>query len=63
VAAGGLILLTNSNTVLESLGASGTTIAVAAGAMALAWVSLIVWAVRQERAATVLDEELETIAA
>jgi len=62
VAAGGLILLTNSNTVLESLGASGTTIAVAAGAMALAWVALIVWAVRQERAATVLDEELETIA-
>ncbi len=63
VAAGGLILLTNSNTVLDSLGASGATIAVAAGAMSLVWVALIVWAVRQERAAKVRDEELETIAA
>lgn len=63
VAAGGLILLTNSNTVLESLGASGATIAVAAGALALVWVALIVWAVRQERAAKVLEEELEPIAA
>jgi uncharacterized membrane protein YfcA len=63
VAAGGLILLTNSNTVLESLGASGSTIAVAAAAVALAWVGLIVWAVRQERAARALDAELETLAA
>jgi hypothetical protein len=63
VAAGGLILLTNSNTVLESLGASGSTIAGAAAAVALAWVGLIVWAVRQERAARALDAELETLAA
>jgi uncharacterized membrane protein YfcA len=63
VAAGGLILLTNSNTVLESLGASGTTVAVGAAAMAFVWVALIVRAVRQERAAKALEEELETIAA
>lgn len=63
VAAGGLILLTNSNTVLESLGASGTTIAVGASAMALVWVALIVRAVRQERAAKAREEELEPVAA
>lgn len=63
VAAGGLILLTNSNTVLESLGASGTTIAVGASAMALVWVALIVRAVRQERAARAVEEELEPVAA
>ena len=63
VAAGGLILLTNSNTVLESLGAAGATVALAAAAIAVAWVSLIVWAVRQERAARALDRELETLAA
>ena len=63
VAAGGLILLTNSATILESLGASGTSIAVAASTLAVAWVSLIVWAVRQERAARALDKELETLVA
>jgi uncharacterized membrane protein YfcA len=63
VAAGGLILLTNSNTVLASLGASGATIAVAAAAVAVAWVGLIVWAVRQERTARALARELETLAA
>ena len=64
VAAGGLILLTNSQTVLESLGASGSTVALAASVIAFMWVALIVWAVKQERAsrAQVSDEELETAA-
>jgi uncharacterized protein len=64
VAAGGLILLTNSQTVLESLGASGSTVALAASAIAFVWVALIVWAVKQERAsrARVSDEELEPAA-
>jgi uncharacterized membrane protein YfcA len=64
VAAGGLILLTNSQTVLESLGASGSTVALVASVIAFVWVALIVWAVKQERAsrAQVSDEELETAA-
>jgi uncharacterized membrane protein YfcA len=56
VAAGGLILLTNSKTVLESLGASGSTVVLAALAFALLWVALIVSAVRQERVAGVAAE-------
>jgi uncharacterized membrane protein YfcA len=65
VAAGGLIILTNSKTILESLGASGWTVAVSASAVFVAWVLLIAWAVRQERAAAPLpaDEELEPAAA
>lgn len=64
VAAGGLILLTNSQTVLESLGASGSTVALVASVIAFVWVALIVWAVKQERAsrARVSDEELEAAA-
>jgi uncharacterized membrane protein YfcA len=49
VAAGGLIVLTNSKTIAESLGASGPTVGVIAGVIAVAWISGIVWAVRQER--------------
>ena len=51
VAAGGLIILTNSKTILEALGANGTTVLAAAGALLVAWVALIVWSVRQERRA------------
>jgi uncharacterized membrane protein YfcA len=61
VAAGGLIILTNSKTILETLGASGVTVGAAAAVIAAAWVSLVVWAVRQERVtrrAELDDEEL-----
>jgi uncharacterized membrane protein YfcA len=51
VAAGGLIILTNSKTILEALGATGMTVAVVAAAVAVVWVILIAWAVRQERSA------------
>ncbi|HSE71120.1 MAG TPA: sulfite exporter TauE/SafE family protein [Nocardioidaceae bacterium] len=63
VAAGGLIILTNSKTILESLGASGAMVGLAALVIFVAWISAIVWAVRQERAARALEDELETIAA
>src|SRR6476661_7349729 len=49
VAAGGLIVLTNVDTILEAVGLSGTTLHVVLGVLAVAWVALIVWAVRQER--------------
>ncbi len=51
VAAGGLIVLTNTRTVLEALGASGWTVASVAIVLAIGWIALITWAVRQERAA------------
>jgi hypothetical protein len=60
VAAGGLILLTNSKTVLESLGAPGTIVALTAIVLAMVWVALIGWAVTQERRTEVLDEEQPT---
>jgi uncharacterized protein len=49
VAAGGLIILTNAKTLLESFGASGTTVAAVSSVFAVVWVSGIAWAVRQER--------------
>lgn len=63
VAAGGLILVTNSKTVLESLGAPGITVMLTALVLAVVWVALIVWAVRLERRARALDEELATLPA
>lgn len=50
-AAGGLIILTNSKTLLEAVGVPGVGVAAAAATMFVLWVSAIVWAVRQERAA------------
>lgn len=65
VAAGGLIILTNSKTILETLGASGWMVAVSASAIFVAWVLLIVWAVKQEREARAAhaEQELEPVAA
>lgn len=59
VAAGGLILLTNSQTVLESAGATGSLLGAAALTLAVVWVGLIVWAVKQERVARRLERELD----
>jgi len=56
VAAGGLIVLTNCTTILESLGASGATVAVTAAALAVAWGVGIGWAVKQERVARDIEE-------
>jgi uncharacterized membrane protein YfcA len=54
VAAGSLILLTNSRTVLESFGAPGLAIAVTAAAFALVCAGLVALAIRQERRARAL---------
>ncbi|MDP3893714.1 sulfite exporter TauE/SafE family protein [Nocardioides sp.] len=51
VAAGGLIILTNTKTLAEWAGASGTTVLALAVVVLAAWVAAIRWAVRQERAA------------
>lgn len=61
VAAGGLIILTNATTVLGASGVSGFGIAVVASALAFAWVSAILWAVRQEQVARALDRELDAV--
>ena len=49
VAAGGLIILTNSKTISEALGATGGTVGAIAAAVAVLWITGIVWAVKQER--------------
>ena len=64
VAAGGLIILTNSKTISESLGASGGTVGAIAAVIAVLWISGIVWAVRQERRSRELERaegELVTV--
>ncbi len=57
VAAGGLIVLTNTKTIAEAFGASGVVVATAAALIAVLWISGIVWAVQQERKA----REIETL--
>ncbi|WP_107767540.1 sulfite exporter TauE/SafE family protein [Nocardioides terrigena] len=54
VAAGGLIVLTNTKTLLESLGAPGVVIALTAAVIFTLWVTGIAWAVKQERLARAL---------
>ena len=53
VAAGGLIVLTNSKTILEALGATTPVVATTCAVLAVVWVTGIVWAVRQERRSAV----------
>jgi uncharacterized membrane protein YfcA len=61
VAAGGLIVLTNSKTIVESIGGSGATVMAVAAVVFVSWVSLVVWAVRQERSVRALDRELASV--
>jgi hypothetical protein len=66
VAAGGLIILTNSKTLLEAVGVPGVGVAVTAAVVFVLWVTGIVWAVKQERIARTAREderELETATA
>ncbi len=51
VGAGGLIVLTNTKTIAETLGASGLQVAVVAAFLAVAWIAGIVFAITQERSA------------
>jgi uncharacterized membrane protein YfcA len=62
VAAGGLIVLTNSKTIVETLGATGATVGLLMAALAVLWVSGIVWAVRQERSSREVRELEESLA-
>lgn len=55
VAAGGLIILTNSKTLLEAVGVPGVGVAAVAAVVVVLWVSGIVWAVKQERLARAAD--------
>jgi uncharacterized membrane protein YfcA len=61
VAAGGLIILTNTKTIAEALGAAGVTVALLAAVIAVAWISGIVWAVAQERKARALARQEEAL--
>lgn len=64
VAAGGLIVVTNSKTIAETFGATGAQVGVVCGLLAALWVAGIVWAVRQERLSrelAALEKELETV--
>ena len=58
VAAGGLIVLTNTKTIAETLGADGRTVLAVASVLFVAWVSLVVRAVQQERLARRVESEL-----
>ena len=57
VAAGGLIVLTNSKTIVESLGGSGQVVAAVASVVFVVWISLIATAVRHERIARAAEEQ------
>ncbi len=59
VAAGGLIVLTNIDTIVKALGGSGSVEIAVAAAVAAVWVSLVVWALKQERLSRELDPELD----
>ncbi|MGY4720831.1 sulfite exporter TauE/SafE family protein [Naumannella cuiyingiana] len=63
VAAGGLIIVTNTNTLLGAFDVSGAIRATVLIVLAVVWVSLIVWAVRQERASRRTDPDLTEAAA
>ena len=63
VAAGGLIVLTNAKTIIESLGGSGSAVLAVTAVIFVSWVSLIVWAVKQERKAKALAQDSEPVPA
>lgn len=65
-AAGGLIILTNSKTLLETAGVPGVGVAATAAVVLVLWIWAVVWAVKQERlskAALADEPELETATA
>lgn len=55
VAAGGLIVVTNSKTIAEVLGASGGQVGAVTGMLAVLWIGGIAWAVKHERIARRLE--------
>lgn len=63
VAAGGLIIVTNSKTLAETVGLEGGQVGAVAGVLIVAWISGIVWAVKQERRTRAAERAAEAIAA
>ena len=63
VAAGGMIILTNSKTLLDALGAPGVAVAATAAVVFVLWITGIVWAVRQERISRATRDERELTSA
>jgi uncharacterized membrane protein YfcA len=61
VAAGGLIVLTNTKTIAEALGATGVTVGLLAALVAVLWISGIIWAVAQERKAREIARREEVL--
>ena len=59
VAAGGLIVLTNIDTIVKALGGTGAAELAVAVVVGVVWVTLVAWAVKQERLARELDVELD----
>ena len=58
VAAGGLIILTNTKTIVETFTSAGSVVWTVCVVVAVAWVALIVRAVQQERLSRRLEAEL-----
>jgi uncharacterized membrane protein YfcA len=58
VAAGGVIVLTNIDTIVKALGAGGALELVIAVVVGVVWISLIAWSVQQERESRRLAAEL-----
>ena len=64
VAAGGLIVVTNAKTILETVGLAQTPVLLICAALAVLWISGIVWAVRRHRAGlAVVEEERQPVPA
>ena len=62
VAAGGLIVLTNVDTIVKALGGTGAVEALVAIVVAAVWVALVAWSVQQERVSRRLTRELDETA-
>jgi uncharacterized membrane protein YfcA len=58
VAAGGLIVVTNSRTILMTFGLGGELLLVVLGGMLATWLVLVAWVVRKERAVSRAEREL-----
>ncbi len=62
VAAGGLIVLTNLRTILVTFGVAETPLLLVLGSLLAAWLGLVAWTVRRERAAGRLEAAAEPAA-
>lgn len=61
-AAGGLIVVTNAKTVLETVGAGGSLVTAALVGLLVGWVVAVAWAVRAERRVRARERETAAVA-